>query len=310
MGQVLGNSVDKYVTGRMLQTSNAGRWSNLLAERWSHAAGELPALTPRDTEVAVLVNGNSLVDRVGSGMRQVTRGRPGTVWLCPSGIEEEFVNIAEPIDDCLHIFLPGRPFDEMMLRDFDVDPERVELRYEVVEHDAFIGYAANQILQQLGSESSTGRLLMETLGLALCAHLIHAYSATGIRAVAVRGADKPLDPRRLSRVIDFIGGNLDSDLTVTQMASVACMSAAHFARSFRLATGLPPHEFVSNQRLAVAKQRLLTENIQIGEIALAAGFSSQANFTRAFRKAVGMTPAQFRTERGMSSGSSKTDSRL
>ena len=297
MGQVLGHSVDKYVTGRMLQTSNARRWSNLLAERWSHAAGELPSLTPRDTEVAILLNGNSLVDRIGSGMRQVTHGRPGTVWLCPSGIKEEFINVAEPIDDCLHIFLPGQPFDDTMLRDFDIDPKRIELRYEAVAQDAFIGYAASQILHELGSESSTGRLLMETLGLALSAHLVHTYSATAARIVAVRGADKPLDPRRLSRVVEFIRGNLDSDLTVTQMASVACMSAAHFARSFRLATGLPPHEYVSDQRLAVAKQRLLTENIQIGEIALAAGFSSQANFTRAFRKAVGVTPAQFRAQK-------------
>ena len=37
---------------------------------------------------------------------------------------------------------------------------------------------------------------------------------------------------------------------------------------------------------------------KIGEIAFAAGFSSQANFTRAFRKAVGVTPAQFRAQAG------------
>src|ERR1700747_2227560 len=85
MPQVLGHSADKYVTGRMLQTSNARRWSNLLAERWSHEAGELPSLTPRDTEVAVLLNGRSLVDRIGSGMRQVTQGRPGTGWRSPAG---------------------------------------------------------------------------------------------------------------------------------------------------------------------------------------------------------------------------------
>jgi AraC family transcriptional regulator len=81
------------------------------------------------------------------------------------------------------------------------------------------------------------------------------------------------------------------------MASVACMSAAHFARSFRLATGSPPHEFVSLQRLTLAKMRLLSEDSQIADIALAAGFSSQANFARAFRKAVGVTPAQFRAQK-------------
>jgi AraC family transcriptional regulator len=297
MPQILGHSLDKYLTGRMLQTSNARRWSNLLAERWSHEAGELPPLTPRDTEVAVLLNGHSVVDRIGSGMRQVTHGRPGTVWLCPSGIMEEFINVEEPIQECLHIFLPGQPFDEAVLRDLDIDPKRVELRYETVAQDAFISQVASQILNELDHESSSGRLLMEALGLALAAHLVHKYSAVDFRQSLPRSADKPLEARRLKRVMEFIRQNLDADLTVTQLAEVACMSAAHFARSFRLATGLPPHEFVSHQRLELAKMRLLKGDVQIGEIAFAAGFSSQANFTRAFRKAVGVTPAQFRAQR-------------
>ncbi|TWB98443.1 AraC family transcriptional regulator [Bradyrhizobium macuxiense] len=297
MGQVLGHSVDKYVTGKMLQTSGERCWSNLLVERWTHEAGELPPLTPRDTEVAVLLNGHSLVDRIGSGMRQVTHGQPGTVWLCPSGITEEFINVAEPLQNVLHIFLPGRSFEETLLRDLDIDPKWVELRYEAIAQDTFINQIAGQILQELNHESSSGRLLMETLGVALSAYLVHKYSAAEIRQPPARNTDKPLDTRRLARVVEFIRSNLDAELTVTQMASVACMSAAHFARSFRLATGSPPHEFVSLQRLALAKMRLLSEGSQISEIALAAGFSSQANFTRAFRKALGVTPAQFRAQK-------------
>jgi AraC family transcriptional regulator len=296
--QVLGHSVDQYVTGRMLQTSNARRWSNLLAERWSHAPGELPPLTPRDTEVAVLLNGRSLVDRIGSGMRQVTHGRPGTVWLCPAGIREEFINVAEPIADCVHIFLPARPFDETMLRDLDIDPRRVELRYEAVDQDPFIDQIALQIVDELTHESSAGRLLVEALGLALSAHLVRKYSAFDVRPKSAADGDKPLDARRLSRVIEFIRGNLDSELSVAELASIACLSAAHFARGFRAATGQPPHEFISHERLCRAKQRLLGEHVQIAEIALAAGFSSQANFTRAFRKAVGVTPTQFRAAKG------------
>ena len=184
-----------------------------------------------------------------------------------------------------------------MLRDLDIDPKRVELRYEAIAQDAFINQIACKVVQELNQESSSGRLLMEALGLVLSAHLVHTYSAADIRRQAARNADKPLDARRLARVVDYVRSNLDAELTVTQMASVACMSAAHFARSFRLATGSPPHEFVSQQRLALAKMRLLSEDCQIGEIAMAAGFSSQANFTRAFRKAVGITPAQFRAQK-------------
>ena len=121
----LGNSVDKYVTGRMLQTSNDRRWSHLLAEIWSHEAGELPSQLPRDTEIAIQLRGHSLVDRRGAGMHQRTLGRKGTVWLCPAGISEDFINIENPMQECLHVFLPGKPFDETMLKDLDIDPSGI-----------------------------------------------------------------------------------------------------------------------------------------------------------------------------------------
>lgn len=289
---MLGHSVDKYVTGRLLDTSNGRRWSHLHAERWSHMPGELPALTPRDTEVAILLRGRSFVDRIGSGQRQRTHGHRGTVWLCPAGIEEEYINISDPMVDCLHIFLPGRPFEETMLRDLDIDPARAELRYEVIPQDPFIELVAGRILEEMEDESAAGRLVMEALGIALSAHLVQRYSAANVRQK--ESLDRPLDRRRLDRVEDFIAAHLFDDFAVADLAAVACMSVAHFTRSFRAATGRTPYEYVSGCRLEVAKRRLLTESTQIAEIAAATGFSSQANFTRAFRKAMGVTPAQLR----------------
>jgi hypothetical protein len=204
----LGNSVDKYVTGRMLQTSNDRRWSHLLAEIWSHEAGELPSQLPRDTEIAIQLRGHSLVDRRGAGMHQRTVGRKGTVWLCPAGISEDFINIENAMQECLHVFLPGKPFDETMLKDLDIDPSGISIRYEAIDRDPFIEYVADQILKEMEVESSTGRLLIERLGSALSAHLVHAYAATSVRVKQSIGAHKPLDPKRLSRVTDFINASV------------------------------------------------------------------------------------------------------
>jgi AraC family transcriptional regulator len=293
---VLGNSVDKYVTGRMLDTSNDRRWSHLLAEKWSHEAGELPSLVPRDTEIAILLRGRSLVDREGAGMRQRTYGKKGTVWLCPAGISEDFISIADPIQECLHIFLPGKPFDETLLKDLDIDPSGVTIRYESIDSDMFIEYVAEQILKELAAETSTGRLLIETLGSALSAHLVHNYSAATASPKRLNGDHKPLDSKRLARVTEFINECVDRDFTVADLASVACMSPAHFSRSFKAATGTAPHEYVSRQRLDLAKRLLVTSDRLLVDIAYAAGFSSQANFNRAFRKAVGTTPSLFRAQ--------------
>ena len=291
---LLGNSVDKYVTGRMLDTSNDRRWSHLLAERWSHAAGELPSLVPRDTEIAIMLRGRSRVDRAGGGMQQRTYARKGTVWLCPAGIREEYIGIAEPVEECLHIFLPDKPFQETLLRDLDIDPAGIAIRYESIDGDAFISHVAEQILRELAVETSTGRLLIETLGSALSAHLVHTYSAAAATPKRPRFDHKPLDPKRLARVTDFISAQVERHFTVADLASVACMSPAHFARSFKAATGTAPHEYISRQRLDLAKRLLASSDLRLVDIAYAAGFSSQANFNRAFRKAVGTTPSAFR----------------
>lgn len=294
---MLGNSVDKYVTGRMLQTSNERRWSHLLAERWSHDPGDLPPQLPRDTEIAILLRGNSVVDREGAGMRQRTFGRRGTVWLCPAGIREDFIRVENQMQECLHVFLPGEPFDDTMLRDLDIDPSGMSIRYESIDQDIFIEHVADRILGELEHETSTGRLLIESLGRALSAHLVHSYAATSVRLKQSPAVQKPLDAKRLSRVTEFIAASVDRDFTVKDLASVACMSPAHFSRSFKAATGAAPHEYVSRQRLDLARNLLSTSDRPLVDIAYATGFSSQANFNRAFRKAVGTTPSLYRAQK-------------
>jgi AraC family transcriptional regulator len=281
----------------MLRTSNDRRWSHLLAEIWSHEAGELPPQLPRDTEIAIQLRGHSLVDRRGAGMHQRTLGRKGTVWLCPAGISEDFINIENPMQECLHVFLPGKPFDETMLKDLDIDPSGISIQYAAIDRDPFIAYVAEQILREMEAETSTGRLLIESLGNALSAHLVHTYSATAVRLKQFSGADKPLDLKRLTRVTEFINASVERAFTVNELASVACMSPAHFSRSFKAATGTAPHEYVSRQRLDLAKRLLLTSDRLLVDIAYATGFSSQANFNRAFRKAVGTTPGAYRAQK-------------
>jgi AraC family transcriptional regulator len=297
---MLAHSVDKYVTGTMLESSNATGWTNILAERWSHEAGRLPSLTPRHTEIAILMKGRGVVDRIGAGMRQHTFARRGTIWLCPAGIEEEFISVDEPLNECLHLFLPGKPFNEVALREFGLDPSRIELRYETIDQDPFIEYAAREIGREMAHQSAAGRLLVESLTVALSAHLIRHYPSVSVRSGLEPREEKPLDARRLERVRGYIEFHLDEEFSVAELASVACMSVAHFARAFRAATGKTPHAYVSEKRLVIAKTRLADDNWSINDVAHAAGFSSQANFTRAFRQATGMTPAKYKTVRAAS----------
>ena len=105
---------------------------------------------------------------------------------------------------------------------------------------------------------------------------------------------KPIDSRRMSRVMAFVTQHIERNFTVADLAEVACMSQAHFARSFKTTTGRSPHEFVRGIRLILAKQMLADCRLPVSDIALSVGFSSQSNFSRAFRDATGMTPRAWR----------------
>jgi AraC family transcriptional regulator len=99
-------------------------------------------------------------------------------------------------------------------------------------------------------------------------------------------------------VLDYIGANLEGDLTLARLASIACLSRFHFSRAFKAAVGRSPHHYVGAKRLELAKQLLGKGDQPLVDIALTLQFSCQANFTRAFREATGQTPAQYRRSVG------------
>ena len=107
-------------------------------------------------------------------------------------------------------------------------------------------------------------------------------------------ASNQLDRARLSRVLGYIEEHLAGDITVTELANVACLSIFHFTRAFAGAMGVPPHRYVSRRRLESAKAMIATGRASLYEIALDCQFSSQSSFTRAFRRGTGMTPAGYR----------------
>jgi len=291
---VRGHAASKFVTGKQLASSTGRGWTNMLAERWSHAVGELTPVLTRDTEIDVLLSGGTLVDRKWGGLRQTTSGRRGSLWIVPAGMREDFVNVQRPAHDCLHIFLPAKPFTDGILQDLDIDPARVRLRYEAVSYDPFVEQIALAIGRELESETSSGRLFIESLGNTLSAYLLHRYSESTLNAKPQSDSVRPMDHRRLSRVLEFIDVHIDENFTVADMAAVACLSPAHFARSFKTRTGQSPHQFVSRKRLELAERMLLDPYRPVSEIALSTGFSSQSNFSRAFRNVIGMSPGDYR----------------
>jgi AraC family transcriptional regulator len=106
-----------------------------------------------------------------------------------------------------------------------------------------------------------------------------------------------LPSARLVRITDYIRDHLDGDLTLRQLGSVACMSPFHFARLFRLTTGLSPHRFVVRSRIDRASALLAAPAPSIARISRMTGFRSPSHFSTVFRRITGISPRAYRTRR-------------
>ena len=60
--------------------------------------------------------------------------------------------------------------------------------------------------------------------------------------------------------------------------------------------GITPAQYLLEERIRHAKQKLLLPNLSISTIAYTCGFSSQSHFTQQFRETVGLTPAKYRRQ--------------
>ncbi|MBX9814554.1 MAG: hypothetical protein A4S12_02175 [Proteobacteria bacterium SG_bin5] len=155
--------------------------------------------------------------------------------------------------------------------------------------DETIGRLARACLDELRTPGPASRLLMQSHALALTVHLLRAYSGDHSQPQHFATA-----PFRIQRVRDYIEANLGRDVALDELAEVAGLSVAHFARAFKAMTGNTPYRYLVLRRVEYAKRLMLDGERALAEIALDCGFASQQHFTRQFAQIVGMPPGRWR----------------
>jgi AraC family transcriptional regulator len=194
--------------------------------------------------------------------------------------------------DALHIFLEPGLVERVAAAGFGLDPARLT----VPPLDGLDLPPLRATMEAVGAELTSGgaggRLAAESLANVLAVHLIRHALAPRRPA---RGPDGALPRGRLRAVVEYIEEHLDASPTLEQIAAVARLSPYHFARQFKTATGLPPHQYVILRRVERAKHLLEAgPNLSLAEVAASAGFSDQSRFSQHFKRLVGVTPGQFR----------------
>jgi AraC family transcriptional regulator len=214
----------------------------------------------------------------------------GSVVLVPAGIPALW-RWSGP-RDTLHIYLEPGLVARTAAEAFDLDPARLTIPPLVGEDLPHLRAALLAVDAELTAVAGGGRLAAESLANLLAVHLIR--QALAPRRLP-RGRDGALPRGRLRAVVEYIEEHLEANPSLEQLAAVARLSAYHFARQFKRATGVPPHQYVIARRIERAKRLLQGgADLSLAEVATDAGFSDQSQFSHHFKRLLGVTPGQFR----------------
>jgi AraC-like DNA-binding protein len=83
-------------------------------------------------------------------------------------------------------------------------------------------------------------------------------------------------------------------LNIADLARRACVSRAHFNRSFKQAFGETPHRYLMSRRMERAMALLRAGELSVTEVCHAVGCTSLGSFSTQFRRFVGDSPSRYR----------------
>lgn len=98
----------------------------------------------------------------------------------------------------------------------------------------------------------------------------------------------------ISQIQFWMKTNLNSELTLNDIAQQFDISQRSFTRRFKRATGINATQYWQKLKIQTAKELLAASNLSIQEIAFQVGYQDQANFTRLFKKTLSITPKAYR----------------
>ena len=259
-------------------------WNGISIEHHRQPAAECELCLPQHT-FCILLNESNVERRVDGGHLHNNHAAPGEVIFYPASLRH-WIRWQEETEFLL-LFLDN----PLVVQ----DGERIA-GYDAIEIMEREKEFRDPLVQQIGLSLKTeldegmvssSALYAESLAAALSAHLLHRYN---IQEYLARNIAGNLSNAVLQRVIEYIHENLDQQLTLAELSFIANMSSFHFARTFKQAIGMAPHQYVLHTRIERAKGLLLQGKLSVAEVAMRVGFFDQSHFTRYFKRIVGVTP--------------------
>ncbi len=98
----------------------------------------------------------------------------------------------------------------------------------------------------------------------------------------------------------FMSSHLTQEIRMEDVAFAAGISLYHLSRLFKEKTGQTMREYLTSERMDMARQLLASSEYSIPQIASLLRFCDQSHFTLVFHRETGKTPGQYRKENRIS----------
>ncbi len=100
--------------------------------------------------------------------------------------------------------------------------------------------------------------------------------------------------RQISKAIDYISINLNSKITLGDIANELGVTSSYLSKLFSKETGQSLSVYIKEEKLRAAANMLQYSDLTITDISEYYQFSSQSHFTSAFTDFYGITPKKYR----------------
>ncbi|MBC07944.1 GlxA family transcriptional regulator [Thalassospira sp.] len=98
---------------------------------------------------------------------------------------------------------------------------------------------------------------------------------------------------RLTSLLEWLPGNIASDLSLEKLAERAGMTPRTFSRVFTRDLGMSPARYVERVRVEAARALLQDEALAIGQVAELCGFRHPETLRRAFQRHLSVSPQEY-----------------
>ncbi len=99
---------------------------------------------------------------------------------------------------------------------------------------------------------------------------------------------------KIVEIQEWIRINIDTRLSVMQIAEQFKYNADYLSRMFKDNTGLSLSKYIQNSKISKAKEMLIRTDATIQEVAFKLGFEDEKYFMRIFKKCENLSPTKYR----------------